>query len=99
MIEQRISIFVKFRISGFFDILDEMSHLPDCYLQDFPEQIGVTAPLHQTYIISMLSEAGLQDTTIKKIIGHSGAMSLTVKVYMHLDVQILVDAINITLEE
>ena len=40
-----------------------------------------------------------QDTTIKKIVGHSGAMSLTEKVYTHLDVQILVDAINKTLEE
>ena len=47
----------------------------------------------------MLSEAGVQDTTIKKIVGHSGAMSLTEKVYTHLDVQILVDAINRTLEE
>ena len=49
--------------------------------------------------ISMLSEAGVQDTTIKKIVGHSGAMSLTEKVYTHLDVQILVDAINKTLAE
>ena len=46
----------------------------------------------------MLSEAGVQDTTIKKIVGHSGAMSLTEKVYTHLDVQILIDAINKTLE-
>ena len=47
----------------------------------------------------MLSEAGVQDTTIKKIVGHSGAMTLTEKVYTHLDMQFLVDAINKTLEE
>ena len=35
----------------------------------------------------------------QKIVGHSGAMSLTEKVYTHLDVQILVDAINKTSEE
>ena len=33
-------------------------------------------------------------STIKKIVGHSGAMTLTERVYTHLDVQILVDAIN-----
>lgn len=46
----------------------------------------------------MLSEAGVQDTTIKKIAGHSGAMTLTERVYTHLDMQVLVDAINKTLE-
>ena len=30
--------------------------------------------------------------------GHSGAMTLTEKVYTHLDMQVLVDAINKTLE-
>ena len=33
--------------------------------------------------ISMLSEAGVQDATIKKIVGHSGAMTLTEKVYTY----------------
>ena len=46
----------------------------------------------------MLSEAGVQETVIKKIVGHSGAMTLTEKVYTHLDVRILIDAINRTLE-
>ena len=31
---------------------------------------------------------------IKKIVGHAGAMSLTEKVYTHLDIQSLVEAIN-----
>ena len=32
--------------------------------------------------------------TIKKIVGHAGAMTLTEKVYTHLDVKELIDAIN-----
>lgn len=48
--------------------------------------------------ISMLSEAGVQETTIKKIVGHSKAMTLTEKVYTHYDMQILIDAINQTLD-
>ena len=47
----------------------------------------------------MLSEAGVQDTTIKEIEGHSGAMTLTEKVYTHLDMQVLVDAINKTVDD
>lgn len=43
MTEQRISVFVKFRISGFFNILDKTSQLPDRCLQDFPEQIRFPA--------------------------------------------------------
>lgn len=65
------------------------------------EQIGIDRTPHCTRhtCISMLSEAGVQDTTIKKIVGHSGAMTLTEKVYTHLDMQFLVDAINKTLED
>ena len=44
--------------------------------------------------ISMLAEAGIDQTMIKKIVGHSGAMTLTEKVYTHFDVQELVKAIN-----
>lgn len=44
--------------------------------------------------ISMLADAHVDQTTIKKIVGHSGAMSLTERVYTHLDVQELIDAIN-----
>ena len=47
----------------------------------------------------MLSEAKVHETTIKKIVGHSGAMTLTEKVYTHLDMSILIDAINKTLED
>ena len=41
-------------------------------------------------IISLLTEADVDQTIIKKIDGHSGAMSLTEKVYTHFDVQKLV---------
>ena len=60
------------------------------------EQIGIDRTPHcsRHTCISMLSEAGVQDTTIKKIVGHSGAMTLTEKVYTHLDMQVLVDAIK-----
>ena len=42
----------------------------------------------------MLAEAGVNQTIIKKIVGHSGAMTLTEKVYTHFDIKALVDAIN-----
>ena len=44
--------------------------------------------------ISLLAEAHVDQTTIKKIVGHSGAMSLTERIYTHLDVPALVEAIN-----
>ncbi len=44
--------------------------------------------------ISLLSENEVSPTLIKKIVGHSGAMSLTEKVYTHTNIQELLDAIN-----
>ena len=44
--------------------------------------------------ISLLTKADVNPTTIKKIVDHKGAMSLTVKVYTHMDYQILLDTIN-----
>ena len=44
--------------------------------------------------ISMLAEAQVDQTTIKKIVGHKGAMTMTEKVYTHLDVEVLINAIN-----
>lgn len=44
--------------------------------------------------ISMLAEAHVDQTIIKKIVGHAGAMSLTERVYTHLDVQELIHAVN-----
>lgn len=43
---------------------------------------------------SLLANADTNPLVTKKILGHSGAMDLTEKVYTHLDVSILIDAIN-----
>jgi hypothetical protein len=42
----------------------------------------------------MLAEAGINQTIIKKIVGHSVAMALTKKAYIHFDVKELINAIN-----
>ncbi len=44
--------------------------------------------------ISMLTMANVKPVTIKKIVGHKGAMSLTERVYTHLDYKELLTAIN-----
>ena len=64
------------------------------------EQLNINRTPHccRHTCISMLAEAGVNQTIIKKIVGHSGAMTLTEKVYTHLDMQVLVYAINKTLE-
>ena len=43
---------------------------------------------------SLLAEAHVDQTMIKKIVGHKGAMSLTERVYTHPDIKALVGAIN-----
>ena len=44
--------------------------------------------------VSLLTEAHVDQTMIKKIVGHAGAMSLTERVYTHLDIETLVEEIN-----
>ena len=44
--------------------------------------------------LQMLAEAQVDQTTIKKIVGHSGAMTMTERVYTHLDVEVIINAIN-----
>lgn len=44
--------------------------------------------------ISLLAEAKVEPTTTKKIVEHQGAMTLTERVYTHLDVNVLIDAVN-----
>jgi integrase len=44
--------------------------------------------------ISMLTEKDVSPTYIKMIVGHSGAMSLTERVYTHIDIAELLKAIN-----
>ena len=44
--------------------------------------------------VSLLANANVNPTLIKKIVGHSGAMNLTEKVYTHFDIEPLLNAIN-----
>lgn len=44
--------------------------------------------------ISMLARINTNPTVIKKIVGHSGAMSLTERVYTHFEIKELIDAVN-----
>ncbi len=46
-------------------------------------------------LISMLADKHVSQTIIKKIVGHAGAMSLTERVYTHLNIQELIDAVNL----
>lgn len=68
----------------------------DSYFMPLMEQLGMNHTPHccRHTCVSMLAEAGVDATTIKKIVGHSGAMTVTERIYTHLDIQVLVDAIN-----
>ena len=44
--------------------------------------------------VTLLARAEVNPTLIKRIVGHSGAMNLTERVYTHTDIQQLIDAIN-----
>ena len=68
----------------------------DSYFTPLMEQLGYDQTPHCTRhtCVSMLTEAHVDQTTIKKIVGHSGAMTLTERVYTHLDIEILVKAVN-----
>ncbi len=68
----------------------------DSYWKPFMEELNINHLPHDTRhtTISLLAKAKVEQTTIKKIVGHSGAMTLTEKVYTHLDIKVLLDAIN-----
>ena len=68
----------------------------DSYFTPLMEQLGFDHTPHDTRhtCISMLTEAHVDQTMIKKIVGHAGAMTLTERVYTHLDIETLVEAIN-----
>lgn len=61
----------------------------DSYWMPVMELIGCSHKPHDTRhtCISMLTEKEVSITMIKKIVGHSGAMSLTERVYTHVNVQ------------
>lgn len=68
----------------------------DSYFKPLLENLKIKGTPHfcRHTCISLLARAKVDQTTIKKIVGHSGAMTLTEKVYTHLDIQELINAIN-----
>ena len=68
----------------------------DSYWTPVMDSLGFKHLPHDTRhtCISMMTEAHVDQTMIKKIVGHSGAMTLTERVYTHLDVKALLEAIN-----
>lgn len=68
----------------------------DSYWQPFMDRFNMDHTPHECRhtCVSLLTKAEVNGTLIKKIVGHRGAMSLTEKVYTHLDVKELLDAIN-----
>ena len=68
----------------------------DSYWFPLVDVLGMKHQPHDTRhtCTSMLAEAHVDPTMIKKIVGHSGAMTLTEKVYTHLDIEVLVAEIN-----
>ena len=60
------------------------------------ESLGFDHRPHDTRhtCVSILTEAEVNATMIKKIVGHSGAITLTDRVCTHLDVKALLEAIN-----
>lgn len=61
--------------------------MDDCYLDYTPHWCRHT-------FISLMKVAGVNGTIIKKIVGHEGAMCLTERIYTHLDMKIMLDAVN-----
>ena len=68
----------------------------DSYFLPRMENLGLSQTPHccRHTCILMLAEAKVDQTTIKKIVGHSGAMTLTERIYTHLDIEGLINAIN-----
>lgn len=69
----------------------------DAYWTPILEPIGLskfTPHCTRHTCISLLAQAKVDQTSIKLIVGHRGAMSLTEKVYTHLDINTLIDAVN-----
>ena len=81
-------IYNSVRISELLDLKKENVHLEEQYFERTPHCCRHTC-------ISMLADARVDQTTIKKIVGHAGAMTLTEKVYTHMDIGELVKAINL----
>lgn len=68
----------------------------DSYFKPLMKNLNISRTPHccRHTCISLLADAHVDQTIIKKIVGHSGAMTLTEKVYTHMDVNELIKAIN-----
>lgn len=68
----------------------------DSYWKPFMEEMKMNHRPHDTRhtTVSLLASANVNQTIIKKIVGHKGSMSLTEKVYTHFEIQELLDAID-----
>ena len=68
----------------------------DSYFIPLMEHLGFKHLPHDTRhtCISMMTEAHVNQTMIKKIVGHSGKMSESERTYTHLDIEVLVESIN-----
>ena len=66
------------------------------YWNPLMEQIGADHVIHETRhtCITLLTLADVNPTIIKNIVGHKSAMSLTERVYTHIDIKPLINAIN-----
>lgn len=69
----------------------------DSYWSMILKELNIDHKPHDTRhtCISLLATAKVDPTTIKKIVSHSGAQTLTERVYTHLDISVLLDAINL----
>lgn len=68
----------------------------DSYFMPYMKELDLPHKPHDARhtCISMLAEAKVEPTTIKKIVGHAGTQSITERVYTHLDVKVLLEAVN-----
>lgn len=69
----------------------------DTYFKPALSNIGITGmnthSCRHTFI-TLMARANVNRTRIKMIVGHAAKMSLTERVYTHLDIQTLLDAVN-----
>lgn len=68
----------------------------DSYWKPFMKEMNMKHKPHDTRhtTISMLAAVYVNQTIIKKIVGHAGAMTLTERVYTHFEIKQLIDAID-----
>jgi integrase len=66
------------------------------YWKPLMEKVKADNVIHETRhtCITLLTLANVNPTIIKNIVGHKSAMSLTERVYTHIDIKPLIDAIN-----